>query len=119
MTDSEMQKLRSEVEVLKRELRRIKQDLADEDEELVDNCSISSPDTLGAASEGSETADSGTWTRDGSTPLEFYVQSRSGYFESGNETLYQYLRKVTIDACGKIVSVGAETRVTVDVPEDC
>jgi hypothetical protein len=80
----------------------------------------SSPTTLGAASEGSEAADTSGWVRntDG-TPVEIYVTSRVGYFHAGDETLYAYVRLLSFDATGLLISVGTETRVSIEVPEDC
>jgi hypothetical protein len=78
-----------------------------------------SPTTLGGASEGSESADSSTWARGGGTPLVLYVVSRTVYNEAGDKTLYSFVRPLTFDARGVLVSVGAETRVTVDVTEAC
>lgn len=79
-----------------------------------------SPTTLGAASEGSEAADSSTWSRTtNGTPLQIYIQTRTAYYDAGDEKLYGYFRLFTYDACGLLISVGAETRVEVDVPEAC
>lgn len=117
--EEEVRQLRSMVAVLKKRLDQITPDLSDEDNGIADECTTDSPDTLGAASEGSESADSSTWTCDNETPVEVYVQSRTGYYHSGDEKLYAYIRKLTIDSCGKVASIGAETRVEVDAPEDC
>lgn len=79
--------------------------------------------TIGGTTEGNEAADSTDWTVgdvDGSSnPLGcwFYVQSRKSYFDAGDMKLYAYVRKVKIDATGKIYEVGAETRVTIEIPE--
>jgi hypothetical protein len=78
------------------------------------------PDTVGAASEGNEAADTATWAREADdAPVDVYVCSRVGYFDAGNETLYAYIRKLSFDASGRLVAVSAETRVSVDVPEAC
>lgn len=79
-----------------------------------------SPATLGGTSEGSETADATHWTRatDG-TPLDLYVVCRMVYNESGDQTLYQFVRKLSFDACGLLVAVSGETRVTIDATEAC
>ena len=79
-----------------------------------------SPTTLGGTSEGSETADTSHWSRstDG-TPLDLYVVTRMVYNESGDQTLYQFVRKLSFDACGLLIAVSAEARVTIDATEAC
>ncbi len=85
------------------------------------------PSTLGAASEGSETADTHSWARDtatsgdayGATPLDLWFVSRMGYFPSGDKKIYQYMRKATFNTAGLLVAISAETRVEVDAPEAC
>lgn len=79
-----------------------------------------SPTTLGAASEGSESADTTTWSvqADG-TPCDIYVISRVGFYHAGDEKLYGYTRKLSIDSKGRIFAISAETRVEIDVPEEC
>lgn len=76
----------------------------------------SSIDTLGAGSEGSETASTRTWTAGGSNGLAEWYVSRVVYNESGDKKLYAFLRKRTYDAQGLLYSVSAETQVTVDTP---
>lgn len=73
-------------------------------------------DTLGAASEGSETASSATWTAGGSNGLAEWYVSRVVYNHSGNRVIYAFLRKRTYDNNGRLYSVSAETRVEVDTP---
>ncbi len=75
--------------------------------------------TLGAGSEGSETAASDTWTACGSTGLDDWRVTRVVYNDAGDEKLYAMMRKYTYDKTGKLYLVSAETRVTVDIPEDC
>jgi hypothetical protein len=79
-----------------------------------------SPTTLGGTSEGSESADTSHWTRstDGS-PLDLYVVTRMVYNESGDQTLYQFVRKLSFDACGLLTAVSSEARVTIDATEPC
>lgn len=79
----------------------------------------SSPTTLGAASEGSESADSSTWSRDNGAPLDFWIHTRQAYFHAGDEKWYAYARKLSYDACGFLFAVSAETRIEIDAPEDC
>lgn len=71
-------------------------------------------DTLGANTEGSETADTTTWTAAGTNGLEEWYVSRTVYNHSGDKKLYSYLRKRTYDKYGRLYSVSAETRVEVD-----
>ncbi|HEX4795511.1 MAG TPA: hypothetical protein VH370_17095 [Humisphaera sp.] len=81
---------------------------------------MDSPTTLGDTSEGSETADTSNWSRASTaTPLNLYVVSRMVYNESGDQTLYQFVRQLSLDARGLLVSVSGETRVTIDVTEPC
>lgn len=78
--------------------------------------SYSSPTTIGAATEGSETASTDTWDRtsqSGAGLDEWYV-SRVVYNHSGDKVLYAFLRKRTYDSFGMLRTVSAETRVSVD-----
>jgi hypothetical protein len=79
-----------------------------------------SPTTLGRTSDASESAESTTWAKatDGS-PVNLYVVSRVVYNPAGDQALYSFLRMMSFDARGVLVSVGAETRVTVDATEAC
>lgn len=82
--------------------------------------SAASATTIGAAAEGSETADTASWTRAGNaTPLNLFVVSRVVYNATGDKTLYQFFRQLSFDARGLLLSVSAETRVTVDTTESC
>lgn len=79
-----------------------------------------SPATLGSAAEGSETADSASWSRATSgAPVDVFVVTRTVYNESGDKTLYQFFRRLSFDARGLLSAVGPETRVVVDVTEPC
>jgi hypothetical protein len=74
--------------------------------------------TLGAASEGSETAATDTWTSGGDNGLAEWYVSRVVYNDgAATPTLYAFLRKRTYDKYGRLYAVSAETRITVDVPE--
>jgi len=75
--------------------------------------------TLGGTS-GSESADTTTWSKatDGS-PVNVYLVGRVVYNAAGDQTLYSFVRMLSFDARGLLVSIGAETRVTVDVTEAC
>jgi hypothetical protein len=96
---------------------------ADDEQVQIEHLTPDNPstyNTLGAAAEGDEAADSTTaLAGDSGKGIVAYVLSRIGYFESGDEKLYMYVRPVTIDACGHIYSIGAETRIEVDAPEAC
>jgi hypothetical protein len=74
--------------------------------------------TIGSNTEGSETADSGTWTRSDHA-VEVWVISRVVYNQSGDQILYSYARKFTYDTLGALYSISAETRITVDVTGSC
>jgi hypothetical protein len=74
--------------------------------------------TIGAASEGTETASTDTWTAgnvDDKGLAEWYV-SRVVYNPSGDMKIYSFLRKRTYDKFGRLYSVSAETRVEVENP---
>jgi len=72
-------------------------------------------DTLGAASEGTETALSDSWSVGGSgNGLAIYKVTRTVYNHAGDKKLYEFLRLFTYDDCGRLYSVSAETRVEVD-----
>jgi hypothetical protein len=77
----------------------------------------SSYNTIGGTTEGAEAANSATHTYDGTKGLYLYAVTRVGYFESGDQTLYGYVRLLKFDKYGRLYSVGAETRFTIDVPE--
>ena len=79
--------------------------------------------TIGAASEGSETAATDTWDREnqvvGQFGLDEWYVSRVVYNHSGDEVLYKFMRMKTFDSLGRVITVSAETRVSIDVPETC
>ena len=74
--------------------------------------------TIGANSEGSETADTGTWTR-GDHAVEVWAVSRVVYNEAGDKVLYAMVRKWTYDTLGALYSISAETRISVDATDAC
>jgi hypothetical protein len=79
-----------------------------------------SPTVIGGTSEGSESADTSSWSRDvDGTPVDVYGVSRMVYNEAGDKTIYQFVRKFSFDARGLLVGVGGESRVTIDVTEAC
>lgn len=73
------------------------------------------PTTIGAASEGSEAADSSSHSGGGA--VEIWFQSRTGYFQAGDKKLYAYMRKITFDSKGHYRGVSGETRVEVFATE--
>jgi hypothetical protein len=73
--------------------------------------------TLGGNTEGSEAANTTTWEQ-GTNALDLWVLCRGAYFDAGDQKLYGYARKITIDTLGNIRAVGGETRYEMDVPEE-
>jgi hypothetical protein len=55
----------------------------------------------------------------GTDGLTIRVQTRTAYDDAGDETLYAYHRTLTVSADGRLLAISAETRETVDVPEEC
>lgn len=76
----------------------------------------SSPATVGDTDEGDETADSTTYTAN-ATGLQLHCMTRVGYFDSGDEKLYGYIRTLKFDKFGRLSSLSAETRIIIDTPE--
>jgi len=72
---------------------------------------------LGDDTEGAEAASSDSWDSGGSDGLSLWVQVRQGYYDSGDQKWYAYARNLIFDAAGRLFTVSAETRITVDVPE--
>ena len=70
-----------------------------------------------------EAAQTDTWDRtdqgDTYDGLEIKVCTRIAYGDAGDETLYAYYRTMKYDSAGKLVTISAETRYTVDAPEAC
>ena len=82
-----------------------------------------SPYAVQATTFETEAADAKTWditsppaATDGVTVR---LQTRTAYDDSSDEKLYGYYRDLTFDSVGKLVAVSAETRVTIDTPEEC
>jgi len=71
--------------------------------------------TIGSAAEGSEAAETTTWTYAGTNGLKLYAMTRTAYYHAGDKILYGYVRLLTFDKYGRLYSAGAETRVSVDV----
>lgn len=77
--------------------------------------------SLGTSGEGSETAaaDSYDIATDRGKGLSMTLMTRMAYYDSGNQTLYGYTRTFEYDEYGHLISVSAESRVTIEVPEVC
>ena len=73
-------------------------------------------DTIGGTTEGNEAADDGDWTAGGANGLWLYAQTRHAYYHGGDKKWYAYVRKIVVDASGRIYSVGGETRVEIETP---
>lgn len=72
-----------------------------------------------ALSGSGTTADSGTWSRASTgTPVSIPLQTRTVWDSSGG-VLYGYQRTLAFDARGLLVTVSAETQVTIDTPTAC
>lgn len=71
---------------------------------------------MGANSVGVEAASSDAWVAGGTNGLAVWIETRQRYFNTGNKTWYAYARLFTYDALGKLYSVSAETRFTIDTP---
>lgn len=70
-----------------------------------------------AGAEGGAAADSATWTANGTTGLVEWYVSRVVYVHTDSSpVLYAFLRKRTVAADGRLVSVSRETRIEVDTP---
>jgi len=82
--------------------------------------STASPTVIGSSSEGSETAATDSWSRaTNGTPVDVWMQSRTVYDHASGEILYGFARKLSHDSTGLLIAVSAETRYTIDSPEDC
>ena len=75
--------------------------------------------TLGDGTAGGVAPDSSSWSkaRDG-TPVSVWVQSRTLWDSTGG-VLYAYLRALSFDARGSLVSVSGENQIIVDTPTSC
>ena len=72
-----------------------------------------------ALSGSGTTADSGTWSRASTgTPVSIATQTRTVWDSTGG-VLYGFQRTLTFDARGLLISISAETQVTIDTPTAC
>jgi len=78
--------------------------------------------TIGDTTEGSEAAESTTWTYgdvDGEGKkkgLRLYIQTRQAYFHAGDHKWYAYVRLLKFSSKGLLYSVSGETRIEVEDP---
>lgn len=79
-----------------------------------------SPKDLTVSGEGTAAANTGTgnqWTCDGTQGVKITVQTRTYYdHTSTTPVLYGYYRTFTFDRNGRLYSVSAEARYTIDTP---
>jgi hypothetical protein len=74
---------------------------------------------LGSAAEGNEQPLLDEWVAGGEKGVSLWVVSRVVYRHTGDQVLYKFLRKLTFNNEGALVSISNETRIDVDatVPE--
>lgn len=90
-----------------------------------DSANSGSVDTSAAYghSEHADAANSSSWDRTNQSSnrgVKVTVQTGTYYNDAATTpTLYAYLRDLTFDADGHLVAVSAESKVTIDVTEDC
>jgi hypothetical protein len=78
---------------------------------------VDDPTELGDTDEGSEAADTTSWSREtDGTPLTLQIMTRVAYFHAGDKKLYGYIREYKYDAAGLLLSVSGETRIELDPP---
>lgn len=82
-----------------------------------------SPFDISYTGEHQEAARTGVaWDRTAQTTyrgVKLTVQVGTAYYDAGDETLYAYMQDLQFDANGHLVSISEETRVEIDIPEDC
>jgi len=74
--------------------------------------------TVGTTAE-TEAEQTDDWDRSSGCQVEVTMLTRFAYNHAGDQKLYAYYRDFVYDAQGALVSVSAETRVTIDTPESC
>ncbi|MBI1389923.1 MAG: hypothetical protein GC154_15895 [bacterium] len=73
-------------------------------------------------SEHADAANSNSWdraTQSSNRGVKVTMQTGTRYDDAGDQTLYAYLRDLTFDADGHLVAISVESKVTIDVTEDC
>lgn len=80
-------------------------------------------DMLPATPEASESAQADDWEQAspsaGSDGVTIKVITRIVYDDTSDEALYGYYRELLFDSAGLLVSIGAETRYTIETPGAC
>lgn len=77
-------------------------------------------ETVGDVDEGSEAADTTSFILGTDNKgLELNIMTRIGYYEEGDEKLYGYIRTLRFNENGALIDISEETRVEIDIPEDC
>jgi hypothetical protein len=88
-----------------------------------DEWSHANPMILGPTdSEQELAATDGPWNRGSQGTIKgvtIRLQTRTAYNANGDKTLYAFYRNFTFDDHGRLVGIGTENRVTVDVTEVC
>ena len=74
------------------------------------------PQSIASDASATEAIYFDTWTA-GSTGVKIYVETRSGYYDTGDEKFYGYRRLHTYDKWGRLYSIGAEVRYEIEEPE--
>jgi len=82
------------------------------------------PVVLGRETEGSETASTDSWDiadqADGESGASCWITTGQVYNEAGDQVIYEFRRLFTFDGVqGGLVTIGAETRVSIDTTEPC
>ncbi len=81
------------------------------------------PETILPSTFETEAAQTDTWDRgdqdSGEDGVSVRLQTRTAYDDTSDEKLYAYYRTFVFDSNGVLKTISAETRVTVDTPEDC
>lgn len=71
----------------------------------------------GDEDEGSEARTvEANFTLDGTTGVTVHRMTRIGYFDSGDQILYGYIRTFVYDRFGQLKSISSETRIAIDAP---
>ena len=79
------------------------------------------PDQVGTTSE-IEPAQIDDWDQSDQGEFDGVIvtmQTRSAYNHLGDQKLYAFYRDVKFDVNGRLMTISAETRVTIDTPEVC
>ena len=89
---------------------------------IVPSPTCDTPLELYSTFEGSETTQTDTWdvsNQGENDGVKVYLTTRLVYNESGDEVVYGFCREFKYDSSGRLLSISAETRYTIDTPVDC